>query len=168
MNEDIFGATFNHEGDKKYRYKLWRIWDKSKPMVAFVGLNPSTADDKNNDPTINKVIKVARHNGYGGVYMINCFPIVSADPAVLPGYIDNGGAESNSTRENNWWHIEEVAGLCKDIVFAWGNFEIVAKSGVGNRLKAKYPRAMALHINKNGSPKHPLYCLDVTQLIPFG
>ncbi len=34
----------------KYRYSLWRIWNKEKPIFTFVGLNPSTADHEQDDP----------------------------------------------------------------------------------------------------------------------
>lgn len=31
------GATFSE--DRLYRYQLWRIWDKQKPMLNVIGLN---------------------------------------------------------------------------------------------------------------------------------
>ena len=40
-----------------YRYALWRTWDESKPKVLFVGLNPSTADEIQDDPTIRRCIR---------------------------------------------------------------------------------------------------------------
>ena len=40
--------------DKKYRYLLTRIWDNDKRMVNFIGLNPSTADQIDNDPTMRR------------------------------------------------------------------------------------------------------------------
>lgn len=32
--------------DRRYRYVLSRTWDEAKPTVLFIGLNPSTADEK--------------------------------------------------------------------------------------------------------------------------
>lgn len=75
------GAEFSE--DRKYRFALWRIWDKSKPLVMFVGLNPSTANESDNDPTIKSVCRIAKSNGFGGVYMMNCFAYVSTDPKQL-------------------------------------------------------------------------------------
>ena len=46
--------------DRKYRYILWRIWDQSKPMVLFIALNPSTADETHDDRTVSKCIGFAR------------------------------------------------------------------------------------------------------------
>lgn len=59
-----FGADFSN--DRKYRYALWRIWDRTKPLVMFIGLNPSTANETENDPTIKSVGRISKNNGYGG------------------------------------------------------------------------------------------------------
>ena len=58
--EEISSAIFSP--CKKYRYVLWRVWDKSLGYVNFVCLNPSTADEIHNDPTIIRCINYA-HNG---------------------------------------------------------------------------------------------------------
>ena len=49
--------------DKLYRYSLWRIWDDKKPYVLFIGLNPSTADETEDDPTIRRCIGFAESWG---------------------------------------------------------------------------------------------------------
>src|SRR6187431_2804390 len=105
------GAEFSE--DRKYRYALWRIWDEGKPFVMFVGLNPSTANEHDNDPTIKSVIRIAQNNGFGGVYMVNCFPYISTDPKALN--------EFGNTASNDHW-LYNSAAKCKDIVFAWGSF----------------------------------------------
>ena len=150
------GAKFSI--DRRYRFELWRIWDDSKPLIMFVGLNPSTANETDNDPTIKSVIRIARHNGYGGIYMMNCFAYVSTDPKALH---DCGGYEEN--RES----LLKVAAKCKHVVFAWGNFKIVKDELMDIELKKLFPNALALHVNKNGSPKHPLYCKSITKLVNF-
>ena len=50
------GADFSNNG--KHRYRLWRIWDETKPYALCIGLNPSTANSEKNDPTINILIKM--------------------------------------------------------------------------------------------------------------
>ncbi len=47
------GALFSD--DRVYRYALWRTWSPSQPSVMFIGLNPSTADESQDDPTIPAV-----------------------------------------------------------------------------------------------------------------
>lgn len=149
------GAEFS--SDKKYRYALWRIWDKEKPLVMIIGLNPSKATADANDNTITKVIKVARNNGYGGLYMMNLF-------AYITQYPDELKKCSNPLGDNDGW-LEKIAPVCKDVVFAWGNFK-QAKGRAPDVIKM-FPRPLSFVQNKNGSPKHPLFCKDDTILIPF-
>ena len=159
QEQNIFednGADFSTCG--KYRYSLWRIWDKSKPLVMFIGLNPSTANATSDDPTIRRVKSIAANLGYGGVYMMNCFPYISTDPKKL---VSSGGTLVNDIK------LKEVSEKCTDIIFAWGNFEIVRMMGIDYILSNKFPNAKALHINKNGSPKHPLYCKSDIKPVPF-
>lgn len=149
------GAEFSE--CKKYRYALWRIWDVHKPLVMFVGLNPSTANDKKNDNTITKVVKIAKNNGFGGIYMMNLFPYITAYPSEL-----------KCNEESNWLNddwLDRIYSKCKDIVFCWGNFKEATDRA--DEMKFTFGSAKCLVHNKNGSPKHPLYCKDDTVLIPF-
>lgn len=151
------GADFSN--DRAHRYSLWRIWDENKPLVMFIGLNPSTANETDNDPTIKSVCRIAKNNEYGGVYMMNCWSYISTDPKLL---------KSNPMADE--WNnnmITVIAGKCKDVVFAWGNFDIVKEKGRDVELCEMFPNALALAINQNGSPKHPLYCKSDTKFIPF-
>lgn len=153
-----FGADFSE--DRQYRFALWRIWDRTKPLVMFIGLNPSTANETDNDPTIRSVGRIAKANGYGGFYMMNCFPYVSTDPqmmAIVP---------HDKDAENDKWLIS-ISKLCHVVVFAWGNFDIVKTLGKDEQLNFLFPNAKALHINKNGSPKHPLYCKSDSTFIDY-
>lgn len=147
--KEIRGADFSEDG--LYRYSLWRIWDESKPLVMFIGLNPSKADSENDDPTIRRVRAIASNLGYGGVYMCNCFAYISTFPELLK-------AETLEAMLRNAEIINRVAARCSEIIFAWGNFKIVADMGMDKKLSEIFPYAKALFINKNGSPKHPLYC----------
>ena len=151
------GADFSE--CKNYRYALWRIWDRSLPLVMFIGLNPSTANEVDNDPTIKSVCRIAKANGYGGVYMMNCFAYVSTDPKGLKLNPLTGDWNNNKLRS--------VAKDCKDVVFAWGNFDIVKSTGRDKELSKMFPEAFALHVNKNGSPKHPLYCKSESKFISY-
>lgn len=159
------GADFDRS--RKYRFALWRIWDENKPYVMFIGLNPSTANETEADPTIKRVCQIAKNNGYGGVYMMNCFPLVSTNPDVLPEFYTSGNPHTQYQHTKNIHVLAEFAKLCKVVVFAWGNFEIVRQTKMDIRLKEMFHNAKALHINANGSPKHPLYCKADSRLIDF-
>jgi len=149
------GAEFSR--DRKYRYALWRIWDKKLPLVMYIGLNPSTASADKNDNTITKLIKVSRNNGFGGFYMMNLFAIVSKDPAVLK-------TDANPLGDNDGW-LEKISPKCNMVVFAWGNFKEARERSVD--VIKMFDDPYCLFQNKNGSPKHPLYCEDETQLMSF-
>jgi hypothetical protein len=157
------GAKFSE--CRNYRYALWRIWDDSKPLVMFIGLNPSTANESGDDPTIRRVRAISKNLGYGGVYMMNCFPFVSTDPDALRDY-DKTISQQHHFMVNNR-ELKEVAEKCRDIVFAWGNFKVVKDLGRDIELIRVFQDAKALHINKNGSPKHPLYCKTDIQPVQF-
>ena len=152
------GAEFSECG--LYRYKLWRIWDESLPLVMYIGLNPSTANETSNDNTITKLCKISRHNGYGGFYMMNCYTYIATKPEKLIIDLD-------TNNKNNWLLKMIYESHCKDVVFAWGNFPIVVQNGRDKEMIAMFPKALCLKINKNGSPKHPLYCKDDSVLIPY-
>lgn len=147
------GANFSE--DKIYRYALWRVWDISKGIIMFIGLNPSTADETYNDPTIRRVISFAKQWGYGGVYMMNCFPLVSSDPKALRKF-NVVSYCYHVLNINDHWLLRAAKGS-KDIIFAWGNFDIVKETGRDKDLIKMFPDAKALILNKNGSPRHPLY-----------
>jgi hypothetical protein len=44
---------------RKNRYALWRVWNEADPLVMFIGLNPSVADETADDPTIRRCIQFA-------------------------------------------------------------------------------------------------------------
>lgn len=151
----IAGAEFS--SDRKYRYALWRVWDRSKPLVMFIGLNPSTANEIDPDPTITRVMNFARDWGYGGFYMMNLFGIVSSKPAIPLTDPDPLG-------DNDQW-LWKIAGQCERIVFAWGVFKQARARA--EEIKKRFPGAYCLKKTKEGHPWHPLYVAANTQIIPF-
>jgi hypothetical protein len=75
------GATFSPCA--RYRYRLWRDWDATKPALTFVMLNPSTADEVTNDATIERCQRRAIEGGFGRLNVVNIFAYRSTDPDVL-------------------------------------------------------------------------------------
>jgi hypothetical protein len=150
------GGSALFSDDRKYRFVLWRIWNNQLPKVMFIGLNPSTANEDSNDPTIRRVISFAKSWGYGGVYMLNLFTYVSAYPEQLK--TDNNPlymADEYLTRYAESVHM---------IIFAWGNFPIAESRG---RYISGMLNGYCLGKNKNGSPKHPLYISSDIKPIKF-
>lgn len=79
------GAYFSP--DERYRYALWRVWDASLPGVTWVMLNPSTADDRNDDATVAKCMRFARRWGYGRVDVYNLFAFRARRPRDLRAHM---------------------------------------------------------------------------------
>ena len=144
--------------DRKYRYALLRSWDASKPLVMFVGLNPSTANEQENDPTIRRVISFAQKFGYGGVYMANLFALVTPYPKELKAAEDPLGA--------NDFHLPKIEKECNAIIYCYGAFA-EGRERAKKVLELLGP-GYCLGINADGSPKHPLYLKSdsILQLYP--
>jgi hypothetical protein len=66
--------------DLNYRYWLLRVWDDSLPVMANIGCNPSTADEKEDDPTIRKDMGFAQRLGFGGLLKLNVGAYRATDP----------------------------------------------------------------------------------------
>ena len=143
---------------RNYRYALWRTWDQSKPYVMFVGLNPSTADETTDDPTLTRCINYAKSWDYGGVCMANLFAFRATEPAVMKAALDPVGVENDS------WLIKlaESSGI---VIAAWGNDGSFV--GRAQQVKSLLPNMFCLKINKSGEPAHPLYQKAMLKPIVF-
>ena len=142
----------------KYRYRLRRIWDESKPLVAFIMLNPSTADASANDPTIRRCIRFAHDWGYGGMIAVNLF----AYRATLPRTLKRARRPVGPENDDYLLQTHEDAALT---VFAWGvhgvwrerDREVIDLLGEG----------FCLGVTKDGIPRHPLYLRKTCAPSPF-
>jgi hypothetical protein len=137
--------------DRKHRYALWRTWDKNKATVMFVGLNPSTADEIKNDPTVSRCIKYAERWGFGSMIMSNIFAYRATDPDDMKAAADPVGPE------NDQWLLKltDEASL---IVAAWGNHAEHMDRGRAVMKLLANKKLHCLDMNQTGHPKHPLYC----------
>jgi hypothetical protein len=137
------GAIFSE--DSIYRYQLSRVWDINKPKILFIMLNPSTADEFVEDPTIRRVINYAKDWGYGSVYVGNLYAFRSTDPKGLNNVEDPIGPE-------NITNIQALIGLVDKVIYAWGN-ERKEPEWLKKLVDAPY----CIDISKKRIPKHPLY-----------
>lgn len=133
---------------KTYRYALWRTWDESKPYALFIGLNPSTADETEDDPTIRRCVGFAKAWGFGGLCVVNLFAYRATEPK------DMMKAEDPIGPENDRW-IKRLSADAGVIVAAWGNSgSFLGRSWTVTRM---IPNLTCLKLNKSGEPVHPLY-----------
>jgi hypothetical protein len=144
------GARFspNHA----YRYELWRHWDASKRAAMFLMLNPSTADETKNDPTVERCQRYAARWGFGGLVVCNIFALRATDPAVMKAHIDPVGTENDAAIINN----AVRAGI---VMCAWGNHgRHLNRSREVMALLEQYDiRTWCLTTTASGEPGHPLY-----------
>jgi Uncharacterized protein conserved in bacteria len=151
------GATFSK--DKMLRYLLWRVWDESKPLITFIGLNPSIANEVEDDPTIRRITDFSKDWGFGGLYMMNLFPYIATNPKEL---IHNVGLLKNHL------YLWTFTQHCKVVVFAWGTYnKFKDNREEADIVSDMFPYAKCLSKNADGSPKHPLYLPSHTKLVNF-
>lgn len=87
------GAIFSD--CERYRYRLWREWEPALPTLAFLLLNPSTADERVNDPTIERCQRRAVTWGYGRLEIVNLFPLRVPCRAIRSSSTPNRWSEAN-------------------------------------------------------------------------
>ena len=151
----IKSAQFS--ADRAHRYALSRQWNSEKPVATFVGLNPSTADETEDDPTIRRCIGFAKSWDYGGIQMVNLFSIRATDPKAMLADCDPIGPLAD------YW-IAEAFRRSDLIVACWGangghlnRDKDVACIFTGYRLTIRPANMYCFGLTKGGHPKHPLY-----------
>ena len=142
---------------RRYRYSLTRTWKRGSAKIMFIGLNPSTADEKADDPTVRR-LQGSRKWGYGGMILTNLFAFRSTDPNRLKSVRDPVGAENDQT-------IIQCARSSAGVVVAWG-----IHGGLHERdehVLALLSAPLCLGVTKSGAPRHPLYLPASTSLREF-
>ncbi len=137
---------------EKYRYQLTRVWDDAGKQVHFVMLNPSTATEVQNDPTVERCERRARTLGYGAFRVTNIFAWRDTDPRTMRRATDPVGPDNDAA-------ILQGCGWADQTICAWGaHGEHLGRGQVVTTLiKATNAELLHLGLTKAGHPKHPLY-----------
>ena len=135
-----------------YRYMLTRVWDAAGPKALFVMLNPSTATEVQNDPTVERCERRARALGFGAFRVTNIFAFRATDPRVMRAAADPVGPGNDAA-------IAASAPWADLIVCAWGTHGAHLGRGpaVERLLRATGRPLHHLGLSKDGHPRHPLY-----------
>ena len=146
-------------------YTLLRRWEPANLIVvAFIGLNPSTADETLDDPTIRRCIGFAKAWGAGGMYMLNLFGWRSTDPAGLAAAEDPVGPENDAAIDR----VLAREGPAAFAVACWGAHPSAKERGkvVADRI-ARLRHVSCFGLTASGAPKHPLYLAKTTTLVTY-
>ncbi len=151
-------ATFSD--CRRYRYTLRIVWQVNLPVAAFIGLNPSTADEFQDDPTIRRCRGFAEREGCGGMLMLNLFAWRSTDPKGMLKAVDSRGPG------NRIPDMLRELDTCKGPWIAcWGSHG--KHLSRGDQVAREISNLQCFGRNRDGSPKHPLYLSSNEPLKPF-
>lgn len=140
---------------KRYRYVLWRTWGPGTKPAMFIGLNPSIADETQDDPTIRRCKAFAKSWGCDSLVMTNLFAWRATDPRDMKAADDPVGPD------NDAW-IDRLAAIAHVKIAAWGVHG--AFGGRDRIVAARIPDLMCLGLTKDGAPRHPLYLRSDAEL----
>lgn len=146
--EYVTGATLSP--CRKYRYCLWREWDSSKGTCVFIGLNPSTGNEKENDATITRCINFAKKWGYGRLEMVNLFGFRAREPNDMKKAVDPVGPDNDEILLKH----SQSASL---VVAAWSNDGIYNGRNIEVIELLKDIPLKCFKITEKNQPIHPLY-----------
>lgn len=136
-----------------YRFILERRWDTGNTMpLVWCMLNPSTADETQDDPTIRKCIGFSKRAGFSSLIVVNLCPWRATDPKALFA-AQAAGADVMALDENRAWL--EGAARQGPVVAAWGaNFKPWMRPAL--EAGALPLKLWCLGLTKAGAPRHPL------------
>jgi hypothetical protein len=136
----------------QYRYLLTRVWEPTGRKALFIMLNPSTATEVQNDPTVERCERRARTLGFGAFRVTNIFAFRATDPKVMRAQTDPVGPENDVA-------ILQSCDWADQIICAWGTHGDHLGRGAQVAALLRQTRLPLWHLGltQAGHPKHPLY-----------
>lgn len=161
--KDDAPSTAVYSDCERYRYSLTRIWDDTGCKVHFVMLNPSTATEVQNDPTVERCERRARALGHGGFRVTNIFAWRDTDPHKMRAAADPVGPANDAA-------ILDGLAWADQTICAWGTHGAHLGRGpiIEALLRARSDNLFHLGLSKAGHPKHPLYIAYTQQPVVWG
>lgn len=161
-------ATARFDAKRVYRYRLVRRWDSTRPAVAWIMLNPSTATATVDDPTIRRVVCFSRDWGFGSVDVVNLF----AQRATHPGELRESPAPVGPGNDEA---IVSAVSSADVVMAAWGNHgrlpnPVTGLSRAGEVLELIGNGVVPLRClgaTRQHQPRHPLYMPAVSRPVEF-
>lgn len=145
-----------------FRYRLTRQWQEGGRKALFIMLNPSTATEVQNDPTVERCERRARALGFGAFTVTNIFAYRATDPRQMRAQPDPVGPQNDQA-------IGDALAWADQIICGWGSHGAFLGRGVqvGALLRATGKPLFHLGLTQAGQPKHPLYIGYAVQPQPW-
>lgn len=156
-NECVFSP------DRRYRYTLIHRWDELLDPgrgIAWICLNPSTADEHQLDPTLRRIRGFSSTWGYAFFVMLNLFAWRATDPAEMKAAADPVGPD------NDRW-IAHWSDRVDRVMLGWGEHGAHRDRSRQVLDRLDPGKAFCLERNASGQPKHPLYVSRRATPLPF-
>ncbi|HBX26779.1 MAG TPA: hypothetical protein DEF72_05020 [Gammaproteobacteria bacterium] len=132
---------------RRRRYRLSRFWG-SGPIACVIGLNPSRADDKHDDPTNRRLISLLTCLGFDGYWLVNLIPEFTPYPNDL-------GSAPRRLSAINGQLIQNSVSDADQTILAWGHGGW--RCPFRKQVTASIQNPTCFGLTKDGEPRHPLY-----------
>lgn len=164
------GAIFSE--DRRWRYALWRYWDQDVAPLMVIGLNPSTADEVSDDPTVRRCLGYARDWGFGGLRMLNAFAWRATDPQRMFERFNQMAPSvlAAANAQNDEYILAAAVRTIQEggpVLAAWGNHARWHGRNLELRNLLDGLGIACFGLTGAFEPKHPLYLRKDIRPVPF-
>ena len=151
-----------YSGCLRYRYALTRVWNEGAPRIAFVMLNPSTACERRDDPTIARCRRRALAGGYGAMRIVNLFALRETRPERMRADAEPVGPANDAA-------LAQARDWADAVVAAWGIHGVHQgrDAQVARLLRAGGRRLLHFGLTRGGQPRHPLHLAYAVPAMPW-
>lgn len=136
-----------------HRLSLTRQWIGVGGEINWIMLNPSTADERFDDPTVRKCIGFSKRWGFSRLTITNLFSFRATDPVDLRDLVQLDYARAVGVNDGP---LIEYAAHANMVIAAWGNHGNLAgrADDVLTRVLPEVP-LFCIGLTKAGFPAHP-------------
>ena len=156
---------------RQYRFTLLHDAQQiTAKTLCWIGLNPSTADEQQLDPTLRRIKAYTEREGFSSFVMLNVYPFRATDPKVMKAHhasLDHLTAERIAFENASHIRAAIRASGHKQFVCAWGVHAPRIPPELFSILVSDEFTPLCLGTTTEGHPRHPLYLSAAEPLVPY-